>query len=576
MAFLKIFGDWKGAREALNGVARHAKKVNAQIKSSFSGLNSFFSKVFSPLGFGLGGLGITTVFTQIVNKLDAIGKSSANMGVSAEYFQKMNFAAERTGTSIDQVREAFAKVQALVGKFMTGDKNAAGIMGQLGLTREDLAGLNAEQTFDKVNRALRGIGDEQTRNAVAAKLYGETFQKLNNFLRDYVDLGEEAQSRGLIVNDEEIKAAEDLKDAITNLGTALTVLASKTGFISWLKGVAAGIDAMDGGIERAAKRAGMFSRKDAIDYAIDQAEKSGYDPTIIARMRENAQSYADRKSGAWNPYIEKALKNVGMEDIVNGSETFDPLNLPAYKELLDSIKNKLGKTTFAEDVALRSTRTPEELEAVFDEISRSRQTAAAAAEAAALEKQNFESALLAARMNLGSLGESEQKLLDQAKTAEEVYGAEDKIREARKKRIAALEQELKYQQMIMQGKAREVEIEKQLRSEAKARGIDVSQLDAATVERIRNAAGARYDLQHPEQAAASAAASGAVALSSRIAEYPTDALRRIGGYSGAFNSSNPSLNYQRKSTDFLDKINQRVSSIEQNLQTSGTSGATFP
>lgn len=48
MAFLKIFGDWKGAREALNGVARHAKKVNAQIKSSFSGLNSFFSKVFSP------------------------------------------------------------------------------------------------------------------------------------------------------------------------------------------------------------------------------------------------------------------------------------------------------------------------------------------------------------------------------------------------------------------------------------------------------------------------------------------------------------------------------------------------
>lgn len=513
MAFLKIFGDWKGAREALNGVARHAKKVNAQIKSSFSGLNSFFSKVFSPLGFGLGSLGITTVFTQIVNKLDAIGKSSANMGVSAEYFQKMNFAAERTGTLIDQVREAFAKVQALVGKFMTGDKNAAGIMGQLGLTREDLAGLNAEQTFDKVNRALRGIGDEQTRNAVAAKLYGETFQKLNNFLRDYVDLGEEAQSRGLIVSDETIKAAEDLKDAMTNAGTAFMAAMANSGAVEL--------------IDRLANK--LLEKSDVMA-AISQGNEL---------LEKNGVTQNDNR-----PWWRKLLFT-GFDG--NPSLLDNLFN--------DGDINKDLTYSASSDANAAASRAP-----------------ATANRAPALENQILESAFLAARMNLGSLGESEQKLLDQAKTAEEVYDAEDKIREAREKRIAALEQELKYQQMIMQGKAREVEIEKQLRSEAKARGIDVSQLDAATVERIRNAAGARYDLQHPEQAAAS----GAAALSSRIAEYPTDALRRIGGYSGAFNSSNPSLNYQRKSTDFLDKINQRVSSIEQNLQTSGTSGATFP
>ena len=419
----------------------------------------------------------------------------------------MNFAAARTGTSIDQVREAFAKVLALVGKFMTGDKNAAGIMGQLWLTREDLAGLNAEQTFDKVNRALHGIGDEQTRNAVAAKLYGETFQKLNNFLRDYVELGEEAQSRGLIVSDETIKAAEDLKDAMTNAGTAFMAAMANSGaveLIDWL--------------------ANKLLEKSDVMAAISQGNEL---------LEKNGVTQNDNR-----PWWRKLL----FTGFDGNPSLLDNL-------FHDGDINKDLTYSASSDANAAASRAP-----------------ATANRAPALENQILESAFLAARMNLGSLGESEQKLLDQAKTAEEVYDAEDKIR------IAALEQELKYQQMIMQGKAREVEIEKQLRSEAKARGIDVSQLDAATVERIRNAAGARYALQHPEQAAAS----GAAALSSRIAEYPTDALRRIGGYSGAFNSSNPSLNYQRKSTDFLDKINQRVSSIEQNLQTSGTSGATFP
>lgn len=574
MAFLKIFGDWKGAREALNGVAKHAKKVNAQIRSSFSGLNGFFSKVFSPLGFGLGGLGITTVFTSIVNKLDAIGKSAANMNVSAEYFQKMNFAAERTGTSIDQVREAFAKVQALVGKFMTGDKNAAGIMGQLGLTREDLAGLNAEQTFDKVNRALRGIGDEQTRNAVAAKLYGETFQKLNNFLRDYVDLGEEAQSRGLIVSDETIKAAERLKDAMTNAGTAFMAAVAASGAVKWLDEIAQGLEA-EVNMERQKTQSGVKTRDTRSSFRRWTESAWGIGGFIAAAnkavfgMGEEAYTGKSISQDAWKINVTpELLAGIG------GKEKLDE-----YVKALDAAKNSISDLKNSEAIYLNNSGSFAELEKRTNELLEKRAAAiraAAAAEAAALEKQNFESALLAARMNLGSPGESEQKLLDQAKTAEEVYDAEDKIREAREKRIAALEQELKYQQMIMQGKAREVEIENQLRSEAKARGLDVSQLDAATVERIRNAAGARYDLQHPEQAAASAAASGAAELSSRIAEYPTDALRRIGGYSGAFNSSNPSLNYQRKSTDFLDRINQRVSSIEQNLQPSGTSGATFP
>ena len=539
MAFLKIFGDWKGAREALNGVARHAKKVNAQIKSSFSGLNSFFSKVFSPLGFGLGGLGITTVFTQIVNKLDAIGKSSANMGVSAEYFQKMNFAAERTGTSIDQVREAFAKVQALVGKFMTGDKNAAGIMGQLGLTREDLAGLNAEQTFDKVNRALRGIGDEQTRNAVAAKLYGETFQKLNNFLRDYVDLGEEAQSRGLIVSDETIKAAEDLKDAMTNAGTAFMAALAATGAIEYIRNLAEGAEAI-ANMDRMKTEKGVKER-DVRSWFRRLIESSYIVGPKIAELNEKhfgpgfvAYTGKSISQDAWKINVTpELLAGIGGKE-----------KLAEYVKALDAAKNSISDLKNSEAIYLNNSGSFAELEKRTNELLEKRAAdRGAAAEAAAIDE------------------------------ADEVFSKQLELEaEANKKSdeyIENLKKQLRYQQLIYQGKEKEAAIEKQLEAaRAKAGGTLSPEREAE----IRRLAGQMYDLQHPEPASAS----GAAALSSRIAEYPTDALRRIGGYSGAFNSSNPSLNYQRKSTDFLDKINQRVSSIEQNLQTSGTSGATFP
>ena len=543
MSILKIFGDWKGAREALNGVARHAKKVNAQIKSSFSGLNSFFSKVFSPLGFGLGVLGITTVFTQIVNKLDAIGKSSANMGVSAEYFQKMNFAAERTGTSIDQVREAFAKVQALVGKFMTGDKNAAGIMGQLGLTREDLAGLNAEQTFDKVNRALRGIGDEQTRNAVAATLYGETFQKLNNFLRDYVELGEEAQSRGLIVSDETIKAAEDLKDAMTNAGTAFTAALAKAGAIELVNELTSllteGVDALLY-LDRIKKEKGVKERD----------VRSGFRRWMESAyfIGDDIAALNDKIFGpGFEAYTEKAISqhawkiNVTPELLagIGGKEKLDE-----YVKALDAAKNSISDLKNSEAIYLNNSGSFAELEKRTNEL---------------LEKR---AAVIRAAGEAAAIDEADEAFSKQLELEAEANKKSDEY-------IENLKKQLRYQQLIYQGKEKEAAIEKQLEAaRAKAGGTLSPEREAE----IRRLAGQMYDLQHPEPASAS----GAAALSSRIAEYPTDALRRIGGYSGAFNSSNPSLNYQRKSTDFLDKINQRVSSIEQNLQTSGTSGATFP
>ncbi len=499
-ANLKIFGDPKGALNALNTVQRKVKETSSQVKGAFSKLGGIFSKVFSPLGFGIGGLGITTILTTMVNRFDEIGKAAANMGVSAKYFQQIRFAAERTGTSVDQVREAFSKVQMQVGKFMTGDATAGSLMAKLGLTREDLAGLNAEETFNRVNAALRGIADEQTRNAVASQLYGETFQKLNNFLRDYISLGEEAESRGLIVNDDAIKAAEELKDAMTNAGTAFAVAFANSGGVQFLNKIAQEFN-------------------DAAEYN-SLKNKSG---VTVNDTR---------------PWWQKAI-GLGI--------SATPLG--AGISILGKFKNgkdyDFGREMTYNMFGLNETYSTPKL--TESDVQNQRDAFKKQQEEAA--KRQAEAAKAAAEAEAAAAAEAKKQTDD---------------------KIAKLREELKYRQMIAQGMGREAEIQRKLDEMRKAGPVSAEQ-----EAEIRRIIGAQYDLAHPEKAAEAAKSTAAAAVTAGIA-FPTDSLRRIGGYSGSFNSSNPSLNYLRRSADSLDSLKKTAEQIKQTLDESTSKSAIFP
>ncbi|MFA6661065.1 MAG: hypothetical protein WCS62_05595 [Bacilli bacterium] len=569
MAKLKILGDWKGAREALLKTERGIKRLSYSAKSVFGKIGGMFSSMLSPLGFGLGGLGAATVFTTIVNRLDDIGKASSRMGVSAEYFQKMRYAAERTGSEITQVSEAFGKVLAQVGKLMSGDAGAKSFFASMGLSKEDLAGLSPEQTFDRVNRAIAAIGNEQERNAVKSRLYGESFLKLNNFLKDYIELGDEAKSRGLIIDDKTIKAAEGLKDAMTNAGTAFMAALAGSGAVEWLNDVAQNLDAA-ANIDRLKQDAGVKTRDTRSGFRRWAESAWGIGGFIGAANKKmfglGEEAYTP-KSISYGPHMiqetPELFQGIGGKD-----------KLADYLKAIDEAKNSITDITNKERVYINNSGSFEEVEKRKAELLKKRKEAATAAEKIAQQQKEFDVSQATAQSVLGSTSLDEQKMLDEAQTAEEVYAALDKITDAREKqkklseqRLADLDKELKYQRMILDGKAREVEIEKALEREAKAQGVDVSKLDPATAERIRNAAGAMYDLKNP---AAAAANIPPIAQ----APFPTDSLRRVGGMSGAIASSVSGVNYAKSSAESLKRVETTLSNIDRN--TAANTGLSAP
>ena len=309
------------------------RKGLSEARKAIGRLKNYVVSAAGVGGIGLSFVGAVAAAKSLVDKLDGIGKASGNLGITTERYQKLAYAARRTNTSMQMVEMAMMKARKLSGDLAVGNAEAAKTFNLLGLRAEDLKTLKTDQMFDRIATSLQAIDDPLKRSAVQAKLFGESGEQLNNFLRDYNTLGAEAARRGMIIKAEEVKKAEDLKDAIENLNTAMTALAANTGFVGWMNRVAEGIEALLEN-DKNLKKAGMLDRQGALEYVINRAKASGrYSEYDLKRMESASYRYANRlpSTSAREEdsflLIDKALKEFGiasMARVDTGQKTLFP------------------------------------------------------------------------------------------------------------------------------------------------------------------------------------------------------------------------------------------------------------
>ena len=215
------------------------------------------AQVAASLGVGLSTAAAVAGITMLVNKLDDIGKHAKRIGVSTDFFQKMAYAAERSGTSISSVETAMKKLFMNTRDLSLGLQTAKDTFGDLGVTMEDLKGKTPEQQFLLVLDAVNKVGDESEKRGLALKAFGRAGLELMPMLNDYAALADKLESSGNIINEDEIRSAEELKDAITDLTTAVTAMVTNSGLVTWLTNVAKGIEAISTNAEKIKKMGGV-------------------------------------------------------------------------------------------------------------------------------------------------------------------------------------------------------------------------------------------------------------------------------------------------------------------------------
>lgn len=193
-----------------------------KLSSIGSSMTKFITAPAIAAATALGTLAVKTGET-----VDEMSDTAGQLGVGLEALQKWEYATKQLGSDTEYLEKAFMKVNTLLGDIADGE-DVSEELAKIGLTMDDLAGMDAEQAFSKIRNAISEVGDSATRTALANEFFGE---KIGTALAPVLSASEEELSSWAkeaeevgIVSEEDAEALGALGDQINALQQSFLTL----------------------------------------------------------------------------------------------------------------------------------------------------------------------------------------------------------------------------------------------------------------------------------------------------------------------------------------------------------------
>ena len=214
------------------------------------------------------GAALVKMVTSVAKNGDEIDKESQKLGISAEAYQKLSYAMERSGADIADITRGMREITQELAAVENGTEGAGASFAELGVELQNADGSmkGTEQVLLESIDALAQMENITQRDALAQKIFGRSSQELAPLLNEGAEgvkaLMQEAEDYGMIMSGDAVKASAAFDDSITKLkGTigglknqlAGTLIPSFTqvadGFADMIAGVDGGAEKMEQGIE---------------------------------------------------------------------------------------------------------------------------------------------------------------------------------------------------------------------------------------------------------------------------------------------------------------------------------------
>lgn len=154
---------------------------------------------------------------QVINEGGAAADEAARLGLSVETYQKLKFAAEDYGSSIEEIAKAQKDVNKLLDAAATKKSGPEmETLQALGFSDSDIINRNIKQAevFERIGEAIKGATSEEEKFAIASRVFGDKIStSLVPVLEDYEKFNE-LQARTVTISQ---KSADNLD----RLGTKL-------------------------------------------------------------------------------------------------------------------------------------------------------------------------------------------------------------------------------------------------------------------------------------------------------------------------------------------------------------------
>ena len=221
-AFNKVKGN-------VNSLSGSMKKLGAVIAGAFA--------VGSIVAFGKNALELA----------DTIGKVADSVGVSTEFLQRFQFAAQQSGLTTEEFNKGLQNFTKMVGQATIRTSEAGRTLEKLGVNVKNVDGSikSTEEVFMDLTGALDNVGSEFEKNAILSDLMGRAGVKLGVMLKEGSDAMKElAASATGVIDEDTIRRAERFNDTM-NLLRRHIVAPLQTLFIETANSVLTFLDAIN-------------------------------------------------------------------------------------------------------------------------------------------------------------------------------------------------------------------------------------------------------------------------------------------------------------------------------------------
>ncbi len=209
-----------------------AAEKGENAKNRFQALGNTLKTVGTMLATTTAAIGAATVTAgkkiwdlsqSVAESGDEIDKQSQKLGLSAENYQKLSYAMERSGADIEDFKRGTINISKELANVQNGVEGAGTTFEKLGVNLKNADGSvkSTETALLETIDALANLKDETERNSYANTIFGRSYTELapllNSGSEGIKELMDEAEKYGMIMSDEAVSASAAFSDSLTKL-----------------------------------------------------------------------------------------------------------------------------------------------------------------------------------------------------------------------------------------------------------------------------------------------------------------------------------------------------------------------
>lgn len=248
----------KQTQSQINAFAANAKR-------SFAGLSDSI-RTLSVVATAVMGGSFLFAVKKGIEAGDRIAKTAQRIGITAESYQELAYAASLAGVSQEDFDKSLEQMNRRLGEVNVKGTAAQKTLANIGITTAQIKGQSPDKVFGLILDRISKIADPMQRAAIAQELFGRSGQKLLVLAKDGAAglraMGEEARRLGFVISTETLEKTEKASDEFDRIGKAMQYAGIQigAGFLPALESIRAVMTSQgfQDGIKTVAENMGRF------------------------------------------------------------------------------------------------------------------------------------------------------------------------------------------------------------------------------------------------------------------------------------------------------------------------------